>query len=74
MPRKRPDGIDLAVRALIEEADSRARDILEAHRADLETGVELLIAKETLTVEDFPPLRGPTPLAPEQAPEERAHV
>lgn len=66
--------IDLAVRALIEEADSRARNILEAHRADLETGVELLIAKETLTVEDFPPLRGPTPLAPEQAPEERAHV
>ena len=66
--------IDLAVRALIEEADSRARNILEVHRAELETGVELLIAKETLTVEDFPPLRGPTPLAPEQAPEERAHV
>jgi cell division protease FtsH len=53
--------IDLAVRALIEEADGRARSILEAHRDDLETGVELLIAKETLTVEDFPPLRGITP-------------
>jgi cell division protease FtsH len=49
------------VRALIEEADGRARSILEAHRDDLETGVELLIAKETLTVEDFPPLRGITP-------------
>ncbi len=66
--------IDLAVRALIEEADRRARNILEAHRADLETGVGLLIAKETLTVEDFPPLRGPTPLVPEHVPEERAHV
>jgi cell division protease FtsH len=31
--------------------------VLEAHRADLERGVELLIAKETLTAEDFPPLR-----------------
>ncbi len=48
--------IDLAVRSLIEDADARARSILEAHRQDLEEGVKLLIAKETLTVEDFPPL------------------
>jgi cell division protease FtsH len=48
--------IDLAVRSLIEDADARARSILEAHRAELEEGVTLLIAKETLTVEDFPPL------------------
>jgi cell division protease FtsH len=57
--------IDLAVRALIEDADARARSLLEAHRADLEEGVKLLIAKETLTVEDFPPL-GALP-APEGA-------
>ncbi len=48
--------IDLAVRGLIEDADARARSILEAHREQLEEGVKLLIAKETLTVEDFPPL------------------
>jgi cell division protease FtsH len=50
--------IDLAVRDLIEQADARARSILEAHRSDLEAGVELLMLKETLTAEDFPPLRG----------------
>ena len=48
--------IDLAVRSLIEDADARARSILEAHRSELEEGVALLIAKETLTIEDFPPL------------------
>ena len=48
--------IDLVVRSLIEEADARARSILEAHRSQLEQGVALLIAKETLTIEDFPPL------------------
>jgi cell division protease FtsH len=48
--------IDLAVRSLIEDADAHARSILEAHRPELEEGVKLLIAKETLTVDDFPPL------------------
>jgi cell division protease FtsH len=48
--------IDVAVRSLIEDADARARSILEAHRKELEEGVKLLIAKETPTVEDFPPL------------------
>jgi cell division protease FtsH len=56
--------IDLAVRSLIEDADASARSILEAHRSELEEGVALLIAKETLTVEEFSPLgqpnRGPT--------------
>jgi cell division protease FtsH len=50
--------IDLAVRDLIEQADGRARSILEGHRSDLEAGVELLMLKETLTADDFPPLRG----------------
>ena len=49
--------IDLAVRNLIEEADVHASSILKAHRGDLEAGVELLIAKETLTAEEFAPLR-----------------
>jgi cell division protease FtsH len=49
--------IDLAVRDLVEAGDARARGILEAHRADLDKGAELLIAKETLSAEDFAPLR-----------------
>ncbi|WP_128927111.1 ATP-dependent zinc metalloprotease FtsH [Bradyrhizobium guangxiense] len=50
--------IDLAVRNLIEEGDRRARDILQRRRADLDTGVELLIANETVTAEQFAPLLG----------------
>ena len=61
--------IDLAVRSLIEDADAQARAILEAHRGDLEEGVKLLIAKETLTVEDFPPLAA---LPPPQGAAERS--
>jgi len=48
--------IDLAVRNLIEEGDRRARDILQRRRADLDAGVELLIANETVTAEQFAPL------------------
>ncbi|HEX5380123.1 MAG TPA: ATP-dependent zinc metalloprotease FtsH [Phenylobacterium sp.] len=49
--------IDVAVRDLIARADTRARDILAARRADLDRGVELLLEKETLRGEDFPPLK-----------------
>jgi cell division protease FtsH len=49
--------IDLAVRDLIEAGDACARAILEKCRRDLDAGVELLIAKETLTAEEFEPLR-----------------
>lgn len=50
--------IDLAVRNLIEEGDRRARDILQHRRDDLDAGVELLIANETVTSEQFAPLLG----------------
>lgn len=50
--------IDLAVRDLIEAGDACARAILEKRRADLDAGVELLIAHETVTAEQFAPLRG----------------
>ncbi|MDA9420665.1 MULTISPECIES: ATP-dependent zinc metalloprotease FtsH [Bradyrhizobium] len=50
--------IDLAVRNLIEEGDRRARDILQRRRGDLDAGVELLIANETVTSEQFTPLLG----------------
>ncbi|PTW62412.1 membrane protease FtsH catalytic subunit [Breoghania corrubedonensis] len=49
--------IDIAVRERVEDAFRHAVEILTAHRADLETGAELLLAKETLTDADFPPIR-----------------
>jgi cell division protease FtsH len=49
--------IDIAVRDLIEAGDTCARAILEKHRDDLDAGVALLIARETLTAEEFAPLR-----------------
>ncbi|GGI24061.1 ATP-dependent zinc metalloprotease FtsH [Bradyrhizobium guangdongense] len=50
--------IDVAVRNLVEEGDRRARDILQRKRADLDAGVEMLIANETVTAEQFAPLLG----------------
>jgi cell division protease FtsH len=48
--------IDLAVRNLVEAGDACARAILERHRRDLDEGVAILIARETLTAEEFPAL------------------
>ena len=62
--------IDLAVHDLIEAGDACARVILEKRRADLDAGVELLIAKETLTAEEFEPLRRPA--AHEETPRSKA--
>ncbi len=62
--------IDLAVHDLIEAGDACARAILEKRRADLDAGVELLIAKETLTAEEFEPLRRPA--AHEETPRSKA--
>ena len=55
--------IDVAVRDIIAHAFDRAGDILQARRADLDKGAELLLSKETLTAEDYPPIR---PLAGER--------
>jgi len=49
--------IDLAVRQLVEAGEACAREILEKRRGDLDAGVELLLAQETLTAEQFAPLR-----------------
>lgn len=49
--------IDVAVRDLLANAFDRAGDILRARRADLEAGAQLLLKRETLTADDFPPLR-----------------
>jgi cell division protease FtsH len=49
--------IDLAVRDMVDRGAQRASEILRAHRGDLEQGMELLLARETLTADDFLPLR-----------------
>ncbi|ACB94873.1 ATP-dependent zinc metalloprotease FtsH [Beijerinckia indica] len=56
--------IDLAVRDLVEAAGTQAREIIERRRHDLEAGVALLIQKETLTAEEFEPLRQAAPSKP----------
>ncbi|MCB1883493.1 MAG: ATP-dependent zinc metalloprotease FtsH [Geminicoccaceae bacterium] len=49
--------IDVAIRRLVDEAFKSARDLLEARRDLLERGAELLLARETITADDFPPLK-----------------
>jgi len=49
--------IDLAVKELVEKAYQRAKAILTEKRADLEAGAALLLERETLTDEDFAPIR-----------------
>jgi len=50
--------IDVAVLAIIARAEHDASAILSERRADLDAGAVALIAKETLTADEFPPLRG----------------
>ena len=49
--------IDVAVRDIVARAFDRASEILRSRRAELEQGMELLLARETLTADDFAPLR-----------------
>jgi cell division protease FtsH len=60
--------IDLAVRSIVEAGAARARGLLEQRRAELDAGAELLLGKETLTADEFPPLKG----APLPRPADRA--
>jgi cell division protease FtsH len=48
--------IDVAVRGIIAQAFDRATKILQARRADLNKGAELLLTRETLTADEFPAL------------------
>ncbi|MBW0003864.1 MAG: ATP-dependent zinc metalloprotease FtsH [Hyphomicrobiales bacterium] len=52
--------IDIAVRDLVATAFSRATEILRSRRSDLEEGARLLLAQETVTAEQFPPIRSPS--------------
>ncbi|QQZ39421.1 ATP-dependent zinc metalloprotease FtsH [Pseudomonas sp. SK3(2021)] len=56
--------IDLGIRTLLDEAYDRAKALLQSRRSDLDAGACLLLEKETLTPEEFPPLR---PLVPAPA-------
>ncbi|MCB1406457.1 MAG: cell division protein FtsH, partial [Rhodobacteraceae bacterium] len=60
--------VDLAIRELLDTAYERAKALLAAHRDDLLAGALLLLEHETITPEDFAPLRpqkpGPAPDAP----------
>ena len=49
--------IDVAVRDLLGRAFDRACEVLRTRRADLDAGVDLLLKRETLTVDDFPAIR-----------------
>jgi cell division protease FtsH len=49
--------IDLAVRALLETCEAEARTILTRCRADLDAGAQLLLVKESVPADSFPPLR-----------------
>ncbi|MFN3447701.1 MAG: ATP-dependent zinc metalloprotease FtsH [Roseococcus sp.] len=53
--------VDVAVRELIAAAYERAKALLAQRRADLDAGTRLLLERETITPEDFPPLRQGVP-------------
>ncbi|ADP69847.1 ATP-dependent metalloprotease FtsH [Rhodomicrobium vannielii ATCC 17100] len=48
--------IDLAVKKLVDDAYANAKKTLNGRRKDLDEGTALLLAKETITPDDFPPL------------------
>jgi len=53
--------IDIAVRKLVDEAYEKAKSTLTARRKELDQGTALLLQKETITPEDYPPLQGKKP-------------
>ncbi|GLS34491.1 ATP-dependent zinc metalloprotease FtsH [Mesorhizobium tianshanense] len=56
--------VDLAVRSMIDQAFASAKELLSGRIADLRAGAKLLLEKETLTPDDFAPLRRAVELAP----------
>ena len=57
--------IDVAVRELLGKGFERAQEILRTRRADLDAGVQLLLKRETVTAEDFPPIRSAKVVEPQ---------
>jgi cell division protease FtsH len=53
--------IDLSVRDIVADAFDEARAVLTRRRADLDKGAELLLTKEAITAEEFPPIQKTEP-------------
>ena len=53
------------MRDLLGKGFERAQEILRARRADLDAGVQLLLKRETVTAEDFPPIRSAKVVEPQ---------
>jgi cell division protease FtsH len=53
--------IDIAVRRLVDEAYEKAKATLSSRRKELDEGTALLLQKETITPDEFPPLAGKKP-------------
>ncbi|TYC51507.1 ATP-dependent zinc metalloprotease FtsH [Rhodobacterales bacterium] len=49
--------IDDAIKMRVEKAFAEAKDLLNAHRNELDEGARLLLSNETITSDDFPPIR-----------------
>jgi len=49
--------VDLAIRDMLDEASAAARDLLRSRIDDLRAGASLLLERETITPDDFPPLQ-----------------
>ncbi|AJY50927.1 ATP-dependent zinc metalloprotease FtsH [Halomonas sp. KO116] len=55
--------IDTAIRRLVDDAFDSATQILTRRRQVLETGAAMLLERETLTAQDFPPIGGVVEIA-----------
>ena len=64
--------IDVAIRNLVKEAYAHATDVLGKRKSELETGAALLLEKETLTPDEFPPLKSESGRGSVSTPEEIA--
>jgi cell division protease FtsH len=53
--------IDTAVRDIVAKALDQAIEVLQARRADLDEGAQLLLAQETITADQFPAIRSVGP-------------
>ncbi|CAK7255812.1 MULTISPECIES: ATP-dependent zinc metalloprotease FtsH [unclassified Shinella] len=49
--------VDLAVREMLDEAATAAKELLRSRIDDLKAGARLLLERETITPDDFPPIR-----------------
>lgn len=54
--------VDLPVRQMLDDAYAAAQDLLRSRIADHKAGASLLLEHETITPDDFPPLRRATPI------------